>query len=63
MVAIYRMNNKVGNVSFYGMQQDQFNKPYSDDTATLIDDEVRILLEQEYLRAQELLSGSYSMSL
>ena len=49
------MNNKVGNVSFYGMQQDQFSKPYSDDTATLIDDEVRILLEKEYQRAQELL--------
>ncbi len=55
MVAIYGMNNKVGNVSFYGMQQDQFSKPYSDDTATLIDDEVRILLEKEYQRAQELL--------
>ncbi len=55
MVAIYGMNKKVGNVSFYGMQQDQFSKPYSDDTATLIDDEVRILLEKEYQRAQELL--------
>lgn len=55
MVAIYGMNKKVGNVSFYGMQQDQFNKPYSDDTATLIDDEVRILLEKEYQRAQDLL--------
>lgn len=49
------MNKKVGNVSFYGMQQDQFSKPYSDDTATLIDDEVRILLEKEYQRAQDLL--------
>ncbi len=55
MVAIYGMNKKVGNVSFYGMQQDQFNKPYSDDTAALIDDEVRILLEKEYQRAQDLL--------
>ena len=55
MVAIYGMNKKVGNVSFYGMQQDQFSKPYSDDTATLIDDEVRILLEKEYQRAQDLL--------
>lgn len=55
MVAIYGMNKKVGNVSFYGMQQDQFSKPYSDDTASMIDDEVRILLEKEYQRAQELL--------
>jgi len=41
MIAIYGMNEKVGNVSFHAMSQDQFNKPYSDETATLIDDEVR----------------------
>jgi AFG3 family protein len=56
MIAIYGMSEKVGNVSFYGMQQDQFNKPYSDDTATLIDEEVRKLTDGEYLRAQELLT-------
>jgi len=55
MIAIYGMNEKVGNVSFYAMQQDQFNKPYSDDTATLIDDEVRKLIEKQYIRAQNLL--------
>lgn len=55
MISVYGMNEKVGNVSFYGMQQDQFSKPYSDDTATLIDDEVRKLVESQYLRAQELL--------
>ena len=37
------------------MSQDQFSKPYSDDTATLIDNEVRNLVESQYLRAQELL--------
>ncbi len=56
MIAVYGMNKKVGNVSFYGMSQDQFSKPYSDDTATLIDDEVRNLVEQQYERAQELLT-------
>lgn len=55
MCAVYGMNDKVGNVSFYGMQQDQFNKPYSDDTATLIDEEVRLLIDEQYIRAQELL--------
>jgi cell division protease FtsH len=55
MIAIYGMNDKVGNLSFYGMSQDQFQKPYSDDTATLIDDEVRKLVESQYLRAQQLL--------
>jgi len=56
MIAIYGMNDKVGNVSFYGMQQDNFNKPYSDDTATLIDDEVRKLIDEQYLRSQALLT-------
>ncbi len=55
MIAIYGMNEKVGQVSFHGMSQDQFNKPYSDDTATLIDEEVRRMLDEQYLRAQNLL--------
>jgi len=55
MVSIYGMNAKVGNVSFYGLSQDQFSKPYSDNTATLIDDEVRKLIESQYERAQILL--------
>ena len=55
MIAIYGMNKKVGNVSFYGMQQDQFNKPYSDDTARLIDEEVRAMIDAQYERAQNLL--------
>jgi cell division protease FtsH len=55
MIAIYGMNEKVGNVSFHGMSQDQFNKPYSDDTAKLIDEEVRNLIQEQYVRSQELL--------
>jgi len=56
MIAYYGMNEKVGNVSFYGLQQDQFNKPYSDETASLIDDEVRKLIDLQYDRAQALLT-------
>jgi len=55
MISVFGMNEKVGNVSFYGMSQDNFNKPYSDETATLIDDEVRKLIEAQYERAQNLL--------
>jgi cell division protease FtsH len=55
MISIFGMNDKVGNVSFYGMSQENFNKPFSDETATLIDDEVRKMIDVEYERAQQLL--------
>ena len=56
MIAVYGMNEKVGNISFYGLQKDQFQKPYSDETATLIDEEVRKLIDSQYIRAKELLT-------
>ncbi len=56
MVAVYGMNDKVGNVSFYDMQnQNQFAKPYSEDTAKLIDEESRRMIDEQYERAKELL--------
>jgi AFG3 family protein len=56
MVAVYGMNEKVGNVSYYGMNNDSFNRPYSDDTATLMDNEVRKLADEAYERAKILLA-------
>ena len=56
MVAVYGMNEKVGNVSYYGMSNDSFNRPYSDETAALMDKEVRKLADEQYARAQVLLS-------
>jgi len=56
MVTVFGMNEKVGQVSFYDMAQNNFQRPYSDDTATLIDDEVRKLLEGQYKRAIQLLT-------
>lgn len=55
MVNIFGMNDKVGNVSYYGLSQDTFQRPYSDDTARIMDQEVRNLIESQYIRAQELL--------
>jgi len=55
MVSVYGLDEKVGNVSFYGMSQDQFQKPYSEDTATLIDDRVREIIDGQYERAQQML--------
>jgi AFG3 family protein len=55
MIAIYGMNDRIGNVSYYGMQQDQFNRPYSDVTASKMDEEVRLAIDVEYVRAKALL--------
>lgn len=57
MVTVYGMNDKVGNVSFYDPNSDQsFTKPYSEETAKLIDEEVRHLIDKAYQRTKALLS-------
>lgn len=55
MVSVYGLDEKVGNVSFYGLSQDQFQKPYSEDTARMIDDQVRSIIDGQYERAKKLL--------
>ena len=61
MVTYYGMNEKVGNVSFYGMMNEgAFMKPYSEETATLIDDESRKIIEAQYERAKQILSDRKS---
>jgi len=56
MIAVYGMNDKVGNVSFKDSSgESQFQKPYSDQTAELIDEEVRQLITSVYGRTKELL--------
>jgi len=56
MVTIFGMNKKVGNVSFYDMQnQNTFSKPFSEETSRIIDEESRAIIEQQYVRAQNLL--------
>lgn len=58
MVSIYGMNDKVGNISFYDPQQGEysFTKPYSDETAKMIDQEVRKLIDDAYDRTKQLLT-------
>ncbi len=57
MVSIYGLNKKVGNVSYYDSQgRDSFTKPYSEDTARIIDQEVSALIEEQYKRALETLT-------
>ena len=58
MISIYGMNDKIGNVSFYdskGQGEMSFTKPYSEDTAKIIDEEVKKLIQSAYVRTRELL--------
>ncbi|MBK9716487.1 MAG: ATP-dependent zinc metalloprotease FtsH [Saprospiraceae bacterium] len=55
MISVFGMNEKVGNVSFYSMAQENFQRPYSEETAKLMDEEVRKLIDIQYIRAQNLL--------
>ena len=61
MVTVYGMNDKVGNVSFYDPQQEtSFTKPYSEETSKLIDEEVRKLIDNAYIRTKKLLTEKKS---
>ena len=56
MVTIYGMNPKIGNVSFNDTQGEyQFNKPYSEKTSEMIDEEVRNLIDGVYQTTKSLL--------
>ncbi|MEO7983138.1 MAG: ATP-dependent zinc metalloprotease FtsH [Bacteroidota bacterium] len=56
MVTVYGMNDKIGNISFYDPQQETtFTKPYSDETAKMIDQEVRKLIDDAYEKTKQLL--------
>ena len=56
MVAIYGMNDKIGNVSYNDPQNEYgFNKPYSEKTAEMIDNEVRSFISSAYARTKTVL--------
>ncbi|WP_299458144.1 ATP-dependent zinc metalloprotease FtsH [uncultured Microscilla sp.] len=60
IVTVYGMNDKIGNVSFYDSKANSeysFTKPYSDDTAKTIDEEVRNLIAECYDRTKALLTN------
>ena len=59
IVSVYGMNDKIGNVSFYDSKQSDYNftKPYSEATSQLIDQEVKIMVDEAYVRTKKLLSS------
>lgn len=57
MVSVYGMNDKIGNISFYDPQSEgAFQKPYSEETGKIIDQEVKIISDKAYARAIQLLN-------
>ncbi len=57
-VSIFGLNDKLGNISYYdssGQQDYSFSKPYSEKTAELIDQEVKKMIDEAYVRTKELL--------
>lgn len=61
MVTIYGLNEKLGNVTYYdstGQSEYNFSKPYSEETAQLIDKEISTLIEGEYQRAIQILNDN-----
>lgn len=57
MVSMYGLNERIGNISYYDSQgREMFTKPYSDETARIIDEEVSKMVEQQYQRALQILT-------
>ena len=59
MVTVYGLNEKVGNITYYDSSgNDAFVKPYSENTAKTIDEEISKMIELQYLRAIEILTNN-----
>ncbi|MDX2280431.1 MAG: ATP-dependent zinc metalloprotease FtsH [Saprospiraceae bacterium] len=55
MIVNYGLNEKVGNVSYYSMLSESYNRPFSEQTAYIIDQEVKFMIDEQYIRAKDLL--------
>ena len=59
IVSIYGLNEEIGNVTYYdstGQSEYQFDKPYSEKTAQIIDQEISKIIESQYNRAKKLIN-------
>lgn len=55
MIAYAGMSDNLPNICYYNNQEYQFQKPYSETTAKLIDDEVQKMINSQYARAKQIL--------
>ena len=55
MIAYAGMSDRLPNICYYNNQEYQFQRPYSETTAKVIDDEVLKMINEQYARAKELL--------
>lgn len=61
MVTIYGLNEQLGNITYYdssGNNEYGFTKPYSEETAQKIDEEISKMIEEQYQRAIKLLADN-----
>lgn len=61
MVTIYGLNEKIGNISYYdssGQSEYNIGKPYSEQTAKIIDEEISKIIATQYQRALQILSAN-----
>ncbi len=56
MIAYAGMSDKLSNLCYYNNSEYSFNRPYSEKTAELIDNEVHAMITEQYKRAKELLT-------
>ena len=59
MVTVYGLNDEIGNLTYYdssGQDSYGFSKPYSEETAQKIDEEISKIIEKQYQRAIEVLT-------
>lgn len=58
LIAYYGMGDKLRNISYYDSTgaDYSFDKPYSEDTARLIDSEVQKVIDEQYARAKQILT-------
>ncbi|MDX2174073.1 MAG: ATP-dependent zinc metalloprotease FtsH [Bacteroidota bacterium] len=57
-IVYYGLNDKIGNISYYdstGQSEYSFSKPYSEETAKIIDQEVKKMIDIAYVKTKQIL--------